>query len=361
MKITGFRLGLLSAPLCVPFRTALREVSHVHDIVVELYTADGAVGRGEAPPTAAVTGETLGSIEAALRGHICPALVGKEVTSLEELCSAISQSIVGNTSAKAAAEMAVWDLYAQQCNLPLYKLLGGGQTTLITDITISVNNPETMERDTVDALSKGYDTLKIKVGENPALDLARLRAVRAAAPEAIIRIDANQAWTPRQAVRLLDNMQSEGLNIELVEQPVPAHDFAGMQLVTGAVSTPILADESVFSLEDAIELIRGRAADLINIKLMKTGGIYNALKICAVAESYGVECMIGCMLESKLAVSAAAHLAAAKGVITRADLDGPGLCRIDPYIGGPDYCAGRIVMPEAPGIGITGVPAFGQG
>ena len=355
MKITGFRLGLLSAPLRVPFRTALREVSHVHDIVVELHTADGAVGRGEAPPTAAVTGETLGSIEAALRGHICPALVGKEVASLEELCSAISQSIVGNTSAKAAAEMAVWDLYAQQCNLPLYKLLGGGRTTLTTDITISVNDPETMERDTVDALSKGYDTLKIKVGENPALDLARLRAVRAAAPEAIIRIDANQAWTPRQAVRLLDNMQSEGLNIELVEQPVKARDLEGLQFVTDHSPVPVMADESMFSPLDAMTILQRHAADYVNIKLMKCGGLSNALKILSAAEVYGVECMIGCMLEAKVSVTAAVHLACAKGAITRVDLDGPALCSTDPVDGGAIFRGKHIQLTDAPGLGIHGI------
>ena len=137
-----------------------------------------------------------------------------------------------------------------------------------------------------------------------------------------------------------------------------AHDFQGMRYVTSQVYTPILADESVFSVEDAIRIIQKRAADLINIKLMKTGGIYQALKICGIAESFGVECMIGCMLESKIAVSAAAHLAAAKGIITRADLDGPSLCREDPYEGGPVYEGSKIYMNEAYGLGITRVPGF---
>ena len=131
-----------------------------------------------------------------------------------------------------------------------------------------------------------------------------------------------------------------------------------MQFVTGQVATPILADESVFSAEDAIALIQGRAADLINIKLMKTGGIYQAQKICAIAETYGVECMIGCMLESKISVSAGAHLAAAKGIITRADLDGPALCQIDPYEGGPIFDGPWIRMNETPGLGIVSAPCF---
>ena len=171
-------------------------------------------------------------------------------------------------------------------------------------------------------------------------------------------MDANQGWTAKEAIRIITAMEDKGLNIDLVEQPVHAHDLDGMRAVTKAVYTPILADESVFSPEDAAEIIRTRAADLLNIKLMKTGGIWQALKICSLAEMYGVECMIGCMLESKLAVSAAAHLAAAKRVITRADLDGPSLCKTDPFTGGPLYENGVIRMTDAPGIGITRVPAF---
>ena len=355
MKITEVKLALLSAPLRVPFRTALREVSHVEDIVVEVHTDDGAVGRGEAPPTAAVTGETLGSIAAALRGHIGPAIVGKDVRSLEELLLTIERSIVGNTRAKAAAEIAVWDLYAQYCGLPLYKLLGGGRNILETDITISVNDPETMAKDTADAISRGYDTLKIKVGENPALDIERLRAVRAAAPKAVIRIDANQAWSPRQAVNLLESMQAEGLNIELVEQPVKAKDIDGLQFVTNNSPVRVMADESMFSPLDAMTIMQRHAADYVNIKLMKCGGLANALRIISAAEVYGVECMIGCMLEAKVSVTAAVHLACAKGAITRVDLDGPALCSADPVSGGAEFNGKQIALPDAAGLGISGI------
>lgn len=354
MKITEMKLGLIKAPLRVPFRTALREVSSVEDIVVELYSDDGFVGRGEAPPTAAVTGETLGSIEAALRGHIAPAILNIDA-SLDEILSAISRSIVGNSSAKAAAEIAVWDIYAQQCRLPLYRLLGGDKPHIVTDLTISVNDPETMARDTRDAVARGYETLKIKVGENPALDIERLRAVRAAAPDATIRIDANQAWRPRQAVSILENMQSEGLDIELVEQPVKAGDLDGLQFVTEHSPVPVMADESMFSPRDAMEIMQRHAADYVNIKLMKCGGLSNALRIVSAAEVYGVECMIGCMLEAKVSVTAAVHLACAKSVITRVDLDGPALCSEDPVIGGAVFDGRNISLTDAPGLGIRGV------
>lgn len=355
MKITEIKLALLSAPLRVPFRTALREVSRVEDIIVELHTSDGLTGRGEAPPTAAVTGETLGSILAAVTGHIAPAIQGIEISSLDELISRIGKSIVGNSSAKAAVEIAVWDLYAQYCNLPLYKLFGNGRNSIETDITISVNEPEVMAEDTKDAVSKGYGTLKIKVGENPELDLARLRAVRAAAPGAVIRIDANQAWTPKQAVKILEDMQSEGLDIELVEQPVKAGDIDGLQFVTANSPVPVMADESVFSPQDALAIMQRRAADYINIKLMKCGGLANALKIVSAAEVYGVECMIGCMLEAKVSVTAAVHLACAKSIITRVDLDGPALCSEDPVRGGAEFNGKQITLPEAAGLGISGI------
>ena len=141
-----------------------------------------------------------------------------------------------------------------------------------------------------------------------------------------------------------------------MEQPVSYHDFKGMQYVTAQVETPILADESVFSYEDAVRLMEEKGADLINIKLMKTGGIHEALKICDVAEIYGVECMIGCMLESRLSVAAAAHLAAGRSVITRADLDGPSLCSVDPYEGGPVFDEAAISMTGDPGIGVGNLP-----
>ena len=355
MKITQVRLALLTAPLRVPFRTALREVSKVEDIVVELHTSEGIVGRGEAPPTAAVTGETIGSISSAILEHIGPALVGKNVEHLDNLLAAIDRSIVGNSSAKAAVEIAVWDLYAQSCGLPLYRLLGGGINHLETDITISVNDPETMAKDTEDAVRKGYSTLKIKVGENPSLDLERLSAVRKAAPDAVIRIDANQAWKPRQAVQILENMQAEGLNIELVEQPVKARDIEGLEFVTANSPVPVMADESMFSPQDALTVMQRHAADFVNIKLMKCGGISNALRIAAAAEIYGVECMIGCMLEAKVSVTAAVHLACAKNIITRVDLDGPALCSADPVAGGAIFSGKRIELTEASGLGIDGI------
>lgn len=356
MKITEVKLGKISVPLRVPFKTALRSVSSVEDIVVEVHTDTGAVGYGEAPPTGAITGDTTGAILGALQDHIIKTVVGRDVDDFEELMLALNKCIVGNTSAKAAMDMALWDLYGQLYKIPVYKLLGGSRKEIITDITISVNDPDEMARDAVDAVRRGYDTLKIKVGAHPELDVARLTAVRQAiGSDTRIRIDANQGWEPKQAVRLLNQMQEKGLDIEFVEQPVKAHDIDGLKYVTERSYVPVLADESVFSPEDAVRIMQTRAADLVNIKLMKCGGLYNALKIVSAAEVYGVECMIGCMLEAKISVNAAVHLACAKKIITKIDLDGPVLCSEDPILGGAVFDEQRITVSDEPGLGIKGM------
>ncbi|MCI9478049.1 MAG: dipeptide epimerase [Lachnospiraceae bacterium] len=356
MKITEVRLGILSVPLRVPFKTALRSVSSVEDIIVEIHTDSGQIGYGEAPPTGAITGDTTGAIIGALKDHLIKTIVGRDVDDFEELIQAVNRCIVKNTSAKAAVDMALYDLYGQLYKLPVYKLFGGSRRKVVTDITISVNDPQVMAEDTRNAVERGYDTIKVKVGMNPDLDLARLTAVRqAAGPERQIRIDANQAWSPKQAVRLLNQMQEKGLGIELVEQPVPAHDFEGLKFVTQRSYVPVLADESVFSPEDALKIMQMGAADLINIKLMKCGGLYNALKIATAAELYGVECMIGCMLEAKISVNAAVHLACAKNIITKIDLDGPVLCSEDPILGGSLFEEKNITVSQEPGLGIRGI------
>ena len=356
MKITEVRLGRLHAPLRVPFKTALRSVDRVEDILVELHTDTGAVGYGEAPPTGPITGDTAGGIIGAVRELIAPALIGQEVDAFEAVAARVQKAGVHNTSAKAAVDMALWDLYGQLHGIPVHKLLGGARRQLVTDITISVNPPEQMAADARDAVARGYDCLKVKVGADPALDTARLAAVRAAVGDGVcIRIDANQAWTPRQAVRILNEMQDKGLALELVEQPVPADDLEGLAYVTRHSWVPVMADESVFSPADALRIMQHRAADFINIKLMKCGGLTNALRIAAAAEVYGVECMIGCMLEAKVAVNAAVELACARSIITRVDLDGPVLCSTDPVVGGARFDEKRITVSDAPGMGIQGI------
>lgn len=356
MKITEIRLGKISVPLRVPFKTALRTVTSVEDVIVEVHTDTGAIGYGEAPPTGVITGDTTGAIIGAIQDHIGKSILGRDVDDFEDVIQTVQKCIVKNTSAKAAVDMALWDLYGQLYRIPVYKLMGGARKSIVTDITISVNEPEEMAQDAINAIARGYDCLKVKVGANPAMDVARLAAVRkAVGSDVCIRIDANQAWQPKEAVRILNQMQEQGLGLEFVEQPVKAHDFEGLKYVTERSYVPVLADESVFSPEDALKIMQMGAADLVNIKLMKCGGLYNALKIASAAEVYGVECMIGCMLEAKISVNAAVELACAKKIITRIDLDGPVLCSEDPILGGAVFNEKEITVSDEPGLGIRGV------
>ena len=295
MVIRDIQAGRISLPLRTPFKTALRTVDAVDDVVVRVVADDGQVGYGEAPPTAVITGDTLGSIACAVKDFIRPALVGMDVEDLDAVMAKLQGCMVKNTSAKAAVDMAVLDLWGKRWGAPLYQLLGGARRCFQTDITISVNSIDQMVSDSLDAVRRGYRTLKIKVGKEGVQDVARIAAIRkAVGPEVLLRVDANQGWDARQSVAIISAMEDQGLDIELVEQPVKAHDLEGMRYITQRVQTPILADESVFSPADAIHIIQSGAADLINIKLMKTGGIWPALKICDIAELYGVECMIGC-------------------------------------------------------------------
>jgi L-Ala-D/L-Glu epimerase len=354
MKITEIRFGMLRVPLKTPFKTALRTVDKVEDIVVSIYTDTGHIGYGEAPATAVITGDTHGSIVEAIRKFIAPRLIGMDIANLNRITQLIQSALEKNTSAKAAVEIAVYDLFGQLYNAPLYKMLGGGDPAVTTDITISVDYIDKMVSDSVAAVDRGFESLKIKVGKDIGVDIERVKAIYAAVQDrALLRLDVNQGWTAKQAVHALQTLEDAGVRLELVEQPVKALDLEGMKYVTERVNTPIMADESVFGPTQVIELIRMRAADIINIKLMKTGGISNALHIADIAGMYGVECMIGCMLETSISVAAAVHLAVAKAdVITKVDLDGPSLCAFNPVDGGVIFNESEISVTDAPGLGI---------
>ena len=354
MKISDIQFGMLRVPLKTPFKTALRTVEQVEDIVVMVRTDDGHVGYGSAPATAVITGDTHGSIMDAVRHYITPRLIGKEIANLNRVTHLIQGAMEKNSSAKAAVEIAVYDLWGQLYGAPLYKLLGGGDPVVTTDITISVDYIDKMVADSIDAVERGFESLKIKVGKDIGVDIERTRAIHAAVEgRALLRLDANQGWTAKQAVYALQTLEDAGVKLELVEQPVKAYDLEGLRYVTERVHTPVMADESVFGPMEVIELIRMRAADIVNIKLMKTGGISNAVRIADICGMHGIECMIGCMLESSIGVAAAVHLAVAKAdVITKVDLDGPSLCQYDPVTGGVIFNESEITVTDAPGLGI---------
>ena len=356
MKIQSIEIGKVSIPLKKPFKTALRTVHSAEDIIVKVIADSGEVGFGNAPPTAVITGDSQDSIIAAIRDTLAPKLVGMDIDNIEGIMTALDSGMLHNCSAKAALDIAVYDLFGKRYGLPLYKLFGGYCRSMETDLTISLNEPDEMVRDSLEAVAEGYTALKLKVGNDPALDIRRVQAIRdAVGPAVKIRLDANQGWNAKEVVRTIRRFEADGLDIELIEQPVKAHDFDGLKYVTDHVETDIMADESAFGPYEVFRLLSMRACDLVNIKLMKAGGLHNAVKIAHFAETMGVQCMMGCMLESKVGITAAASLAAGKRIVTRADLDAAVLLAEDPVVGGVSFDKNQLILSEAPGLGITEV------
>ncbi|QFG00902.1 dipeptide epimerase [Psychrobacillus glaciei] len=347
----------VAVPLTKPFKTALRTVTTAYSVYVKVTTSEGLIGYGEAPPTHVITGESMDSIRYAINEIIAPSLIGLNLLESERIFQKLNASLVRNTSAKAAVDMAIYDLLARQSALPLFQFLGGYQSKLETDFTVSINEPKEMADDAVRYINEGFNVLKVKVGiGNIKDDIARIYAIRErVGNEPKLRLDANQGWNAKEAVRAIQSMEDAGLEIEFVEQPVPAHDIEGLKYVTDRTYTPIMADESVFSVNDAKRVLEMRAADLINIKLMKSGGIYNAIKINTLAEASGVACMVGSMIETKIGITAAAHFAASHQNIQYYDFDAPLMLAKDLVVGGVVYERSKMRFSQEPGLGILRV------
>ncbi|MFZ3579530.1 dipeptide epimerase [Virgibacillus sp. DJP39] len=356
MKVIDIYTEEITIPLKKPFKTSVRTAHDLNSILVKVQTDEGEVGFGEAAPNPLVTGETKESIISAIQNFIKPKIINSDVNNLEEIMNKLHNSILNNNSAKAAVDIAIYDLYSKSLKIPLYKSIGGYSSNIETDITISVNHIDEMVSDSIEAVENGYGTLKIKLGLNFNEDIDRVMEIRKAVGNNVnLRIDSNQGWSPKEAVKVIREFEKKDLRIELIEQPVNYQNINGMAYVKDNVHTPIMADESVFSPRDAIEVIQRNAADLINIKLMKTGGIYRALQLCSIAESLGIQCMVGCMMESKIGISAASHLGAAKRNITKVDLDAHNLCATDPFVGGPIFNKNNIHMTNEHGIGFNDI------
>jgi L-Ala-D/L-Glu epimerase len=329
MTIVSSELSRGRIALRTPFVTALRRVEYAEFILLTLRTDDDRVAYGSAPATEAITGETLTSIEKALATAIIPALLHRPF-ALDELVAATNGAIEKNSSAKAAAEMALFALAAAAKDEPLYRLLGGtAAPELRTAVTVSLNTPDIMQSVARRYVSEGLDILKIKVGANDGHDAERIRKIAQAVADATLLVDANQAWDVAASMAVIDAVAD--LPIALIEQPVPACDLAGLKEINDRSPFPILADEAVFSAEDAKRVLDAGAADLVNIKLMKSGGIAGALEIIDICRAYGKSCMLGSMLEGPVSITAALHLAAAHpDIFTWIDLDSPLLYRTLP-------------------------------
>jgi len=354
MHITAIETKILQAPLKRPFRTALRSVEMLEDIVVVVHTDTEHLGYGEGAPTARITGETIETMRAVI-AHITPLLVGRDIAEFETLIALIDHTILHNTTAKSALEIALYDLRSKAQNLPLYQMLGGQKREFESDITISLGETAQMVADSLTATTDGYRILKIKVGDPQiATDIERVEEIRRAVPpHTILRLDANQGWTKEQTVAVMQTLESKGITPQLLEQPTHYRDIEALGYIKERIATPILADEALFDTYDARRLLSGKLTDYLNIKLDKCGGITKALQIADIAHQYGVKCMMGCMLEGPIAINAALHIVSAKAdTITMCDLDAISLCTTNPTKGGATIKGGWMELGDGLGVGV---------
>ncbi len=353
MKIVDIKTQIVKAPLKKPFKTALRRVDSLEDIVVTIYTESGLIGYGEGGATAVITGDIISGMVGAIE-YIKPMLIGKSIEDFNSLLYIVANSIVHNSTVKSMLEIALYDLKAQSLKLPLYRFLGGTKTSFTTDITISLNGIDEMLQESQEAIDLGYNILKIKVGKSISKDFEIIKSIAQTFPDITLRVDANQAWSPKETLYILRKLERLDIYPELIEQPVKANDFRGMKYIRDRSIIPLLADEALFSPKQAIEILELGACDYINIKLAKCGGVSNGLKIADIAELYGVKCMIGCMLEGAVSISAGVHLASARErTITMLDLDGVNLLAYNPIIGGAEFNNSKIELNSSYGLGIS--------
>jgi L-alanine-DL-glutamate epimerase-like enolase superfamily enzyme len=334
-----------------PFRISAGTTSEANNVVVKITTDYDVVGWGESSPSRRVTGETPETVIKTL-DRIAPKLIGMCPLRIEQIVEAMDATVKKNPAAKASVDIALHDILGKTAHKPLFMLLGGYRTEVLTDLTLSIKSPEAMAKDASNAIEKGFKALKVKVGLNPHEDIERVKKIREAVGcEVQLRIDANQGWTPGEAINVLNKIAK--FDIQFVEQPVPAKKPKDLQAVRKNSPIPVMADESVHSPEDALRMIRTQAVDLINIKLMKSGGILEGRKIAEVAESAGIECMIGCMSESPIGIAAGAHLAAGTKNIQYADLDSDLMLK-DKLVnkGGPGLSNSMRTFSKANGLGV---------
>ncbi|WP_182899630.1 mandelate racemase/muconate lactonizing enzyme family protein [Microbispora sp. H10830] len=358
MTIAAVHVHRLVAPLHTPFVTALAHLTHVSTVVVEIVDRDGRSGFGEAPEVWTVTGSSLASSEACVTEAFAPLLIGRNADDLVENCRRVSRAVIGNEPAKAAVDIALHDLAAVRLGVPLVRLLGGSRLVVPTDVSLAAGTVDSLATAAKSRAAEGFDVLKVKVGTDAATDVNRVTAVRqAVGPEVRIRLDANQGWTPREAVRVIRSLEDAGMGVEFVEQPVNHRDMEGLAWVSDRVETPIMADESVFDVHDLVEVIRRRAADLINVKLAKSGGLSAARTLLELARAQGMGTILGSMLETEIGTGAAASLVAAYGTTMVSDLDAVWWLQRPAVVGGMRYQGAAVVLPDAPGLGISGLVA----
>jgi L-alanine-DL-glutamate epimerase-like enolase superfamily enzyme len=342
-----------------PFVISKGALTHARNTIVKIYCNDGTYGTGECCPYRSIHGETQAGTVAFAK-DLAKAMLGQDPREIHRHVALMDKMIVGNASVKGAFDMALYDLSAKLSDLPLYKYLHGDREKKIyTDNTVSLLEKEKMAEKALKFKEMGFPVLKVKLGERGVdKDVARMEAIRnAVGPELPLRIDANQGWNYLDALRTLRAM--EELNIEHCEEPIQAGNTTDQARLTASSLIPIMADESVFSHRDAARIISQQAAHLFNIKLGKSGGICNAMKIAAIAQASDVYCQVGSFSESRLGITALVHFDMAWDHIIYHDLDSPLMLSEDPVTGGMTYHADwQVTVDDTPGHGADFDPAF---
>lgn len=351
MRITRAEVTPRQIPLTVPYLIASRYCDTAEILFVTLTDETGLQGYGAGSPVSPLTGDDFDIAARALHEAIIPAVAGTDVTDLTAAISRAGEGTPGTCSALAALDIALHDLHAKRLGIPLVAMLGGARRRLITSVTVGIGDPAAMAEAARRHVEKGFRAIKVKIGQDAALDLTRVRLIRdAVGPDIRIRVDANEGYDAQAASDVARAL--EGLGVELFEQPVAAGDIAGMMAAAQATSVPVVADESVKVSGDLGPVLAAGAARGVNIKLMKCGGILEACRLDRMLAQAGWLSLIGCMDESRVSIAAAAHFAAAAASAGWIDLDGHLDLAADPFSGGFEIIDGEIVLGEAPGLGV---------
>jgi L-alanine-DL-glutamate epimerase-like enolase superfamily enzyme len=329
--------------LTEPFVTSLGSLDHAPNVIVVIRTSKGISGFGECSPYMTINGESIDTCFVVAQ-YIAKVLIGKDPCSIPECSALMDRVIYGNSSIKSAFDIALHDIASQNAELPLYAYLGGNRSKiLITDYTVSIGEIQKMVNDAIRIKERGFQVIKVKLGESKEKDVERIRLIREAVGNSIpIRIDANQGWDTKEAIEILIALAP--YNIQHCEEPIPRWNYMELSEVRKQSPIPIMADESCCDHHDAQRLVDLGACDMFNIKLGKSSGILNAQKIVGIAEKAGIE--------SRLGFTASAHLALTSDSIIHCDFDTPLMFVEDPVVGGISYDGnGVITVPDGPGLG----------
>ncbi len=350
MRIVRAEAIAVRLPLHQPFIVSYGRFDDMPSILLRVVTDEGVEGWGEAVPDPHVTGESFEGAFASLCHTLLPCLADLAVVDSEILHRRMDSTLLGNPSIKAAIDLAVHDALARTLGVPLFHLLGGrAHAALAQPYVISIKPPEDAAVEAAAAVEDGFAEIKLKVGADDGLDIERIRSLDEAVGErAALRVDANQGWDRSMALRVI--RETSDCGVDWYEQPLPAHDVEGMAALRWATGARLMIDEGVHTSSDLIRAIRLDAADMVNIKLMKAGGIRPSMALVSVAEAAGMPCQIGSMVESAVGTAAGLHLALARSNIVSNELVGPEMIAQD--VADLFAPGGRVTFPEGPGLGI---------